>query len=325
MKEKYDQLNKLIAEQQNFVLISHVNTDGDALGSLIACYYFLKKNNKQAHILVPGEIPARYAFLNTSRLINQQPSAESKQLIARADAVIILDVSDLRRMEEYYEAVMNSAAVKICIDHHPIKGEGMDFCLTDTSRIATAEIIYDFLKHVGAEIDYPMAEALYTAILSDSGSFRFQGTSRFTLQMAADLLGLGIEPSELYSRVYEQAEHRQLRAWGELLYSSHNDGFISWVAVSEKWLKKWDFSLDKLDGLIDIMRRDKEATVFAVFVEKEAQETIVGLRSKNGFDVGNIARRMGGGGHYHASGFTAAKALEEVIGETIDLIERYRA
>ncbi len=322
MKEKYDKLNRLLTEHQNYVLISHVNTDGDALGTLIACYYFLKKKNKKATILVPGEIPPRYEFLNTAQLINQQPPAESKQEISQADAIIILDVSDVLRMDEYYEAVIQSEAVKICIDHHPIIGEGMDFCLVDTNRIATAEIVYDFFKYVQAEIDYSMAEALYTAILSDSGSFRFQGTSQFTLQMAADLLGKGIEPSELYSRVYEHAEHRQLRAWGELLYSSHSDGFVLWVAVTQQWLRKWGFSLDKLDGLIDIMRRDSEATVFAVFVEKDAEETIVGLRSKNGFDVGEVARRMGGGGHYHASGFTASKALDSVISEIMELIEQ---
>jgi len=322
MKEQYEHLHRLLADQQNFVLMSHVNTDGDALGTLVALYYFLRKKNKNVSILVPGEIPSRYEFLNTGRLINQQSVAEGKQKIMRAGAILILDVSDLQRLDVYYEAVMQSPAVKICIDHHPIVAEGMDFCLVDTKRIATAEIVYDFFRYVQAEIDHPMAEALYTAILSDSGSFRFQGTSQFTLQMAADLLGRGIEPSELYSRVYEHAEHRQLRAWGELLYSSHSDGFILWVAVTQEWLRKWGFSLDKLDGLIDIMRRDSEATVFAVFVEKDAQETIVGLRSKNGFDVGEVARLMGGGGHYHASGFTAAKTLNTVISETMELIEQ---
>ncbi|HHJ51955.1 MAG TPA: bifunctional oligoribonuclease/PAP phosphatase NrnA [Caldithrix abyssi] len=325
MNQTYEQIRRIIDKHQHFVITSHINTDGDALGSSIALFLYLRKLNKSVQIAIPGDIPERYQFIGTSEWVNRQPVEALKESIRNADVIFILDISALDRLDVYHEAVMQSPAVRICIDHHPIQPEGLELCLVDTDRIATAEIIYQMLSHWQAEIDQPIATALYTAILSDSGSFRFQGTSHSTLQMAAELIKKGLDPSEIYSHVYETARHQQLKAWGEALCRMQSDGFVSYVAITGQWLKERNLSLKDLDGLIDIMRKDGQATVFGVFVEKNRDETIVGLRSKNGFDVGALARAMGGGGHFHASGFTANLPLEQTVERTLSLMEQRKS
>ena len=316
MKNKFRLLNNIIKENNNFVLLSHVHTDGDALGSLLAFYHYLTDLGKTARVFVPGDVPPKYDYLKTGQFVNKLPVQQAIQQIRQSRVIIVLDISAADRLDVYFDAVQQASAIKVCIDHHPLKKAQADLYLIDTTRIATAEIIYAYLRYSGVDISYAIAEALYTAILSDSGSFRFTGTSAYTLQMAAELAALGVDPSKIYSRVYENANQRQLKAWGKLLSKMQSDDYFCWTAVSQTFLQKNKISLEEIDGLIDIMRKDGEALIFAVFVEKAQHEILVGLRSKNGVDVGEIARSFGGGGHFHAAGFTGRKSLQEVIEET---------
>jgi len=316
MKEKLNLLNKIIAENQRFVLLSHIYTDGDALGSLLSFYYYLKEQGKEVQIFVPGKIPEKYNYLHGKRFINRLPLPAARKAIRQAQVLLIMDISALDRLADYYDAVMDSTACKVCIDHHPIRETGLELCIVDSKRIATAEIIYLYFLQQQVKISLPMAEALYTAILSDSGSFRFKGTGAFTLEMAARMAALGVDPAQIYTRIYEKASHQQLRAWGQLLAEMQSDGFFVWAVVSRKFLDEHQLTLEEIDGLIDIMRKDGRAGVFAVFVEKTPREILVGLRSRNGVDVGLLARSFGGGGHLNAAGFTAEKSLQEVISET---------
>jgi phosphoesterase RecJ-like protein len=322
MKKKFKRLTKIIEQNQNFVLSSHIHTDGDALGSLLALYYHLKDLGKDAHIFVPGTIPQKYKYLGVNKLINKKRHPQALKLIEQTDVIFILDISALDRLDVYYGPIIKSQALKVCIDHHPINGDKVDLCLADETRIATAEIIYEYFLQNKIAVTFSMAEALYTAILSDSGSFRFFGTSAFTLQMAANLVNQGVDPVKIYSNIFENASHRQLRAWGRILTELKSDGFFEWAAVSQQFLKENRLNFEEINGIIDIMRKDGKAQVFAVFVEKSEQEVMVGLRSRNGVDVGGIARSFGGGGHFHAAGFTSFLSLQETIEDTQRTIEK---
>ncbi len=305
---------------QKFVLLSHIHTDGDALGSLIALYYGLTAQGKEAHILVPGDIPEKYTFLDTKRLVNQLTDEQSRAAIAEADVIFILDISGLHRLDKYNPWVKAAKGIRILIDHHPVRQEWCELALIDEQRIATAELIYDLFKQGNWPLTFPVAEALYTAILSDSGSFRFFKTDARTFRMASELVGMGVEPSLMFSRAFEVARLGQLRAWGELLAGLNQQGHCTWVAVSKPFMQKHKLELHEIDGLIDIMRRENTSQVFVVFVEKEPSEILVGLRSKGNFNVGIIARRFGGGGHFHASGYTSGTNLQDTITQTLDAV-----
>lgn len=319
--EKFNKIKSLIEKHNRFVLLSHIHTDGDALGSLIGLRHYLASLGKETSIFVPGEIPHNYSFLDTKSLLNQGNTNQQEHEISEAEVIFILDISSLNRLDTYYEPVKNSSAQKIVIDHHPAEQEWAQIALIDTQRIATAELIYAMLKFFKAEIAMDIAVALYTAILSDSGSFRFFNTSSDTFCMAAELVKKGVQPAEMFSKVYETARADQLRAWGLLLSTLQRNDSCSWIEVSQDFMHQHHLALNEIDGLIDIMRRDNGALVFILFVEKDRNEILVGLRSKDNVNVGQVAREFGGGGHFHASGYTSTKNLAETVKQTIQALQ----
>lgn len=316
-----EQIKQHITKSKRFVLLSHVHTDGDALGSLIALYHYLVNNGKQVSIMVPGDLPKKYAYLDSGQLINQGDFEWRLEQIADADVAFILDISKLSRLDIYHDAVRGSNAYKIIIDHHPVEKGWADLAITDTGRIATAEMIFEIFEQLKADITRPMAVALYTAILSDSGSFRFTKTGASTFKMAARLVQAGVEPSELYGRVFETARREQIMAWGSLLSTLQRKGPVSYIKIDKEFIQKRQMPLHEFDGLIDIMRKEQDASVFIVFIEKEHDEILVGLRARNGVDVGQVARQFGGGGHYHAAGFTSYQNLENTVKFTLKVFQ----
>lgn len=313
MRDKYSRLKKIIEQNERFVITSHIYTDGDALGSALTFFHYLSGLGKKADILIPGDIPPKYAFLKTDQHVNRYNSEQEKIVVAKADVIIILDISDLQRLDHLFQLVKESGALNVCIDHHPLEPQWVDLSIINTQKVATAELVYEYLKYAGVPLTEYIAQALYTAILSDSGGFRFQKTNQETFSMAADLVKAGANPVRLFSSVFENGRKSQLRAWGKLLSMMDSAGKISWIEVSKNFMKEHDIYLEDIDGIIDIMRKDKDAAVMAVFVEHKRNEILVGLRSKNGVDVGKIATELGGGGHYNAAGFTSVNTLDKTI------------
>jgi phosphoesterase RecJ-like protein len=313
---EFRQISSLIGDNQRFLITSHIHTDGDAIGSSLALYHYLNQLGKAVRVAIPGNIPVKYGFLNTKKIINHTSQKNLAAFIQEAQVVFILDISTLDRLDEFYQPIQESAAYKICIDHHPVEKGWTDLLIQDTTRIATAEIIYDLLRYLKANFNSEIAEALFTAILSDSGGFRYPGTTRDTFRIAADLMGYGPDPARIYNMVYEQASVRQLRVWGRLLHKIEVDGHFSWITIPFEFIRDKQIFPEEVDGLIDLLRKDSKAAVVGVFVQKNEDRVQVGLRSKNGVDVGEIARGFGGGGHKHAAGFTVGKSLIEVVDET---------
>ncbi|MBN1408992.1 MAG: bifunctional oligoribonuclease/PAP phosphatase NrnA [Calditrichaceae bacterium] len=321
-EQKFIELNQLVQKNNRIILTSHVYTDGDAMGCLISLYDYLKSIDKDVEIIIPGEVPPKYAFLHIDQIINHTTNFEAEYKISNAQLIIIVDVSSLKRLNGLYSAVKESKAKKVCIDHHPFEGDWIDLDIVDTDRVATGEMVFQFFKINNILINPLMAKALYTSILSDSGSFRFQRTDAFTFNMAAALVEAGADPAELYGHLYENSTQHQLQAWGEILKNVQSRDKLSWLIVPNRLFAEYHISKEEIDGIIDILRKIKDAQVVLVFIEKSEDEIIVGLRSKNGFDVGEFARKFGGGGHKHAAGFQQNQALKDVINITVAEIEK---
>ena len=325
LNNHFKKIQELIESHDTFLLISHIHTDGDALGSILALYHYLIRLGKTVEAVVPGKIPAQYAFLPGIQTVNRLSDRETLRHIRQAEVTFILDISALERMERWYEPVMQSEAVKICIDHHPGSCLNVDLALIDDRRIATAEIIYEFFESVGAKLNREIALCLYTGILSDSGSFRFEGTDTFTLSMAAELTKFDIDPAWVYRQVFERSSKAQLRFWGHVLSNLQWEDHIDWAVVTKQTMDRFGVTIEDMNGLVDIIRRDASANVFVMFVENSNKEIMVGLRSKDGFNVGEIARMFGGGGHFHAAGFSSFQPMETVVEQTLKAIKEKKA
>lgn len=322
LDQKFVDLYELVQNNHRIVLTSHVYTDGDAIGCLIAMHEYLTNIQKDVEVIIPGNVPPKYQYLNAKNIINRTTNHEAEYKINNAQLIIILDVSSLTRLNGLYSAVKESRAKKVCIDHHPFSGEWVDSDIIDKNRVATGELIYQFFKINKIEINSLIANALYTAILSDSGSFRFQRTDSYTFKTAADLVEAGADPVELYSHIYESCSKDQLQAWGEILKNVQSNDKLSWLSVPKELFVEYNISIEEIDGIIDVLRKIKQAQIVLVFIEKSENEVVVGLRSKNGFDVGEFARQFGGGGHHHAAGFQKYEKLNTVIDNTIGEIEK---
>jgi bifunctional oligoribonuclease and PAP phosphatase NrnA len=320
--KKFIELHRLINSCQRIVITSHIYTDGDALGCMVALHNYLTGIGKEVDVIIPGDIPPKYEYLKTGDIINRTSNHEKEFKISNAQLIIIVDVSALNRLNGLYTMIKDSRAKKVCIDHHPFESDWIDLDIIDKERVATGELIFQFFQINDIPVSPEMAKALYTAILSDSGSFRFQRTDSFTFKMAAALVEAGADPVELYGQIYENSSDKQLQAWGEILMNIQSKDKLSWLSVPKELFENYQISMEEIDGIIDVLRKVKQAQVVLVFVEKAEDEVIVGLRSKNGFDVGDFAKQFGGGGHHHAAGFQKNDKLEAVIDETIGEIEK---
>src|SRR5258706_13713947 len=173
----FEDIVALIKGSKDFILTSHVNPDGDSIGSEIALYLYLKNNGKNARIINFSATPYNYTFLNKNGIIEKFDETSHKAPIEKADVIFILDTNEYSRVRTMEPFIKASKAKKVCIDHHAgTNGNGFDYYISDTSSPATGEILFKFFEQLGELPDGQMNIALYTGIMTDTGSFRFSRT-----------------------------------------------------------------------------------------------------------------------------------------------------
>lgn len=300
-------------------LTTHVNADGDGAGSAAAMWYFLKARGAQPVIVMPTPFPERYRFL-----LADAPEAEKSQRavkeIDRADAVVVLDISDVGRLGQLGEHVAKHHGRVACIDHHTGSGQLPDGPrLVDPSACATGELVHDLLQTAGWEITPAAARAMYVAILTDTGGFRFSNTSPRALQVAAHLLELGVHPEEIYQRVYASAPEGRIRLMTEVLDTLVVElpPGLAWVTVPPGALERHAVDSEELEGVVEYPRSIQGVRLALLFREIAGGRIKVSFRSKDSIDVAELASRFGGGGHTKAAGASLAGAMADVQAEVL--------
>ena len=317
----------LILNNQEFVLTSHVNPDGDSIGCEIALYKFLFKFGKKARILNYSITPDNYLFLDKEGIIEQFDEHKHIAVINRADIVFILDTNEYARIRTMAPYVKNSKAKKVVIDHHMgINANGFDYFISDTGSPSTGEIIFRFIKFFDKEkLDKEIAAALYTAIMTDTGSFRFERTNSETHLITAELLSYGINPYEIYSEVYNKATPGKLRLLGRFLENiklEHSDKLAYSV------LRKSDFEETvtnefATEGYGQHLLSLENALIGIIITETK-RGVKLSFRSKGKIPVNELAKEFGGGGHINAAGaFIENGNLDELIKESVTKSKKY--
>ncbi len=295
------------------LITTHVNPDGDGLGSQLALYHFLKARGKGATILNASPTPSSFKFLDPEGVI--QPYQPGDALPQDVDLLVALDYGKWDRLGPMTEAASNSGLPVLCIDHHPSEGEFANLELIFDHTCATGEIVYDLLNSYGGTITLPTAEALYAAIMTDTGSFRFSNTNARTHQIATELLDLGVDPAAMYSKIYESTHPERLRLLGltlsELQISA--DGRIGWIAVTQEMLRKAGAKPQDTEDFVDVPRTVSGVQVSVLFIELPTGIIRISLRSKGIVRVSEIAMSLGGGGHPFAAGIRLQGPLKEAI------------
>ncbi len=302
------------------ILISvHKNPDGDALGSQIALMLALEKMGKSVTAQNLDPVPEIYRFLPHSDRIKT-----GRPVSGTYDACIVLD-ADPSRTGLFDEAA--PADVLINIDHHITNSSTWAETWLDPSAAATGEMIYRLIREFGTPLDRDIALCLYTAIFTDTGSFRYTNTSSGSMKIAALLLEAGADPWLVTENVYESFAFRRLKLLGNILSAMERseDGRVAWVVVTEELYRKTGTSAEDTDNFINFVRSVKGVEVAVLFRQTADKEYKISLRSKGRIDLSGLAQSLGGGGHRNAAGSTLQGTLEEirdrVLGKVTDTIE----
>ena len=292
---------------QRIVLITHVNADGDGTGSQVAVASWLEREGKTVHIVNPTPFPPLFRhLLGREEWLRDPADARAAATIAEADVVLILDTSEPRRIGRLAPDVTSKKTVAV-IDHHVPPETGFDGVVLEASTAcATGELVYDLLTVADAQRPWgdTIIEGIYTAIVMDTGSFRFSNSTRRAHAIAGDMIEQGVDPEAVYRRLFATVPLRRIKLLRYGLEQLQTDAEypITWITVGRAIMNELDATADDVEGLIEHARSIEGTEVAVLFRETSDGSTKVSLRSSGDVDVNAIARRFGGGGHVKAAG-----------------------
>ncbi len=299
---------RVIAERcsaaRNVVLTTHVNADGDGTGSEVALAAWLRNRGVASTIINPTPFPTSFRFLlpDTARVADLD-SAESEQALAEADLLVVLDTSEHNRIGALAGRV--PADRTIVIDHHPPGPEVLgSLALQDPAAAATGELMYDLFAVTGAEWTTDAVAAMYVALVTDTGSFRYGNTSPRVHAITAELLARGVDPEAMYRRLFATVSRPRLELLGTALAGlrAEPETGLAWITVTDRMMRESGAGAEDLDGLSEHARSLVGTEVAVLFRETPEGKTKISLRSNGETDVNRVARQFGGGGHVKASG-----------------------
>lgn len=310
---------------QRVCLTTHVNPDGDGLGSEVGLAHLLRARGLTVSITNPTATPARFQFL-FEELPGVDRTSEAVKEIRRCDVIVVLDISELGRLGMLSEAVRERGVPVACIDHHVSPGllpPGPRY--VDPTASATGELVFEIAKANGWVIEQPAARGLYVALLTDTGGFRFSNTHPRTLRIAAELLETGLDPEGIYLDVYARAPEGRPRLLGEALQTLVVEPAIglAWVTIPPGAVERLGLTSDDLDGVVEYPRSIDGVRMALLFREVSAGRVKVSLRSVGSVDVAAFAKQFGGGGHTKAAGLAVVGSLPEVQGSVLAAARSY--
>jgi phosphoesterase RecJ-like protein len=304
-------LEKLIAQHQRFVLTTHMNPDGDGLGSEVGLALYLSSQGKDVTVLNDGAVPPNFEFL--SRLFPMQPFDETwaREVVDAADVVIMLDTAVRPRLGRVAPLLSKEGLPVVILDHHLGEPTFGTLAIVVPQACAAGELVYDFVRRQPGGITKPIAEALYTAVVTDTGSFRFANTDPEAHAMAAHLVSAGASPEPMHAVIYQHRHPGRVRfqgdVWSKLALSE--DGRVAWMEVDRATMHKYGVDSTDTEGLVDFPRNIRGVEAVALVSETPNGEVKMSLRSTGRVNVERVAASFGGGGHRAAAGATIAGPL----------------
>jgi len=311
-----ERIVRVVREGKRFLITSHENPDGDAIGSMLGLGLALENTGKEVAFYNKDGTPAVLGFLLGSDKIKSSLNS----IDGRFDCTFIVDCTDTSRVGREFQGFIGSGrgGTRVIIDHHQTNKPSADLYLLNPNASSTGMIVYSLLKTLSLEITPDIAESLYTTIVVDTGSFRYSNTNQETFRVAAELVELGADPWTISHAIYESEPLARLRLLGIVLPTLEvsEDGRIAWVFVNREMFRVTGTSREDTEGLVNFPRSIKGVEVAVLFREEEPVENgsrwKVSLRSNGKIDVSLIAERFDGGGHKRAAGCLLTGSLASV-------------
>ncbi|MEI8224929.1 MAG: bifunctional oligoribonuclease/PAP phosphatase NrnA [Bacteroidota bacterium] len=314
------ELSKLFLSSENILLISHINPDGDAIGSQLALYHYLKTRGKNVGLMAPNYLQEFLKWMDGADLINIfiKDRKKCRKLIVEADLIVMLDFNQSNRLGEAEDLVIASNARKVVIDHHLGPGSFADLIISEPSKCSTSEIVHELVCEMNGVqfISRPYAEALYVGIITDTGNFEHGSYSSRTFRIVADLLDSGIEKGKILNLIYNNFSSDRIRLLGFALNKRMvviPEYKTAYIFLSKDDLKEYNHVKGDTEGFVNMPLSIKGINFSALFIEKDGFIKL-SFRSKGQFPSNEFAAQyFFGGGHLNASGGEYTDTLDNTI------------
>lgn len=316
----FESFKKTIEQSKNIAIFSHVNPDGDTLGTMSALYQTIKNHfKKEAVMITVGKIPDIYHFIPYIQDVKNPQDLAQKQVF---DLAIAVDIAAKDRMAEALP-LFDKAKVQVNIDHHKTNNGYGDLAFVRGDASCAGEVLFDITEKLNLTPDKDTATAFYTAILTDTGGFRFENTKAITLQKAAKIIEYGANPAMISRYCYESKPKQMVLLQANSLINAKfvENNKIAYVCVTNKDMKKYNAQNDHTEGIVEALRQIETTEVSFVLKEVDANTTKASLRSKTA-DVSKVASIFGGGGHTFAAGCTIRKPLNIACDKMIEEVKK---
>ncbi|UCH65169.1 MAG: bifunctional oligoribonuclease/PAP phosphatase NrnA [Ignavibacterium sp.] len=323
-------LKKIIDENKSFLLTTHVNPDADAIGSEIALYHILKRLGKEVLIINHSVTPYNLTFLDIDNIIRKFNLESDKNFIDDADVLVALDFNRANRLVSMEESFVQSDKIKVCIDHHQDAEKIFNYYFNSDEYAATGQILYDFIKQTKiVDLDYKLAYPIYTAIMTDTGSFRFDRTTPQLHRITAELLECGFDPEDVYDKVYDQSKISKVRLLGKTLDTLKlaGDNKIGYMLITQDTFNELNAIESDTEGFVNYTLSIDNIVLGILFIELK-NGFKVSFRSKGALPVNQLAAQFGGGGHTNAAGARFLKSkmndeMQNIILESEKFLNNY--
>jgi bifunctional oligoribonuclease and PAP phosphatase NrnA len=325
-------LKQLLATPKKISIIPHRGPDGDAMGSTLALYHFLKKLNHEATVIAPNDFPDFLAWLPGSDTVKifEKEKETCTQILNNSDLIFTLDFNAFHRVGQEMEPVLaQQKAIFVMIDHHQKPDDYATYMYSDINFGSTCEMIYNFISFLDQKqtIDTTIGTCIYTGILTDSGSFKFPNTTGDTHRIVASLIDLGVENTQIPNLLFDNSSYSRLQLLGRALQNmkiiAHHR--TSYTSLTQDELDFFEFVKGDTEGIVNYGLSIKGIQLTAIFIENKDEGIIkISFRSQGDIDVNQFARdHFNGGGHRNAAGGRSEVSMAETIQKFENLVTQF--
>ena len=315
----WSSLNTIISKSSNIILSTHINPDGDGIGSELGFYYYLKSLNKKCSIINVSETPVFLDFIDPENIIEVWNDDVHYNKFKNFDLAIIFDIGDYRRLGTISDCIKNNQIYSVSIDHHPYTDDFFDLPLVDINYPATGQMVWDFFQFNGLDkLSKIQSTALYAALITDTGSFRYNSTNSLSHKMAANMLDCGTNPYKVYESIYERRSKEQINLLSHAInnLNFYFNGLICGSIITKQMQKETGSNPSHVEGFTDFFRSINKVEIAFCIIEQD-DNIRMNFRSRGKYIINDIAKIFGGGGHKLAAGATVSNMSIEEINEKI--------
>lgn len=324
----HNEIIKKLKNSKKILLTTHTNPDGDAIGSALALFHYLRENGLNVQIIISDDVPRNLQFLSGSKFVETYNHNRHNSFIKSVDTVVFLDLNDISRTRLLSQVLEQSSAFKIVIDHHTNPKYFADLLYSDIESSSTGELVYRLIKSdENFKMNRDIAENIYVAIMTDTGSFRFQKTNAEVHRIIAELIECGADPYHIYDFVYNQNPLKIVRLLGLALSKmqlQHN-GKVCIMIIDRNDFAATGTNFRDTEFFVDRTLSVEGVEIGILLTEViERGEFKISFRSKGNVQVNGLAEALGGGGHINAAGATIKSlSLDTALKSVLNQLNRY--